>query len=57
VLIPTYGGFGAAITLSIVYAGAFCGSLGLAYVIEQRRLSQETQQLTIPHPEGIRHAA
>lgn len=57
VLIPSYGGFGAALTLSIVYAGAFCGSLGLAYIIEQRRLNSVLQNVTFFPLEGARHAA
>lgn len=40
VFIRSSGGYGAAITLSIVYAGAFTLSLALAYITEQRRLAQ-----------------
>ncbi len=57
VLIPSYGGFGAAMTLSIVYAGAFCGSLGLARLTEQRRLSLIPPCVALPPSSGVRHAA
>ncbi len=57
VLIPPYGGFGAAVTLSIVYAGSFCGSFGLAYITEQRRVVSELRCVMFPHAEGIRRAA
>ncbi|HET6424452.1 MAG TPA: oligosaccharide flippase family protein [Planctomycetaceae bacterium] len=39
VFIRSSGGYGAAITLSLVYAAAFVLSLGLAYLTEQRRLA------------------
>lgn len=47
VFIRSSGGYGAAVTLSIVYAAAFALSLGLAYVTEQRRLSQTNNPLSL----------
>jgi O-antigen/teichoic acid export membrane protein len=56
-LIQPYGGFGAAMTLSIVYAGAFSGSLCLAYIIEQRRLRLVSSEMTYSLPGEMRQAA
>ena len=57
VFIRASGGYGAAITLSIVYAGAFLMSLGLAYLTERRRVTLESRRTMIPQTEGLRHAA
>lgn len=57
VLIPHQGGYGAAVTLSVVYTGTFVLSLGLAYLIEQRRLASHTNHVTTLRAEPFRRAA
>lgn len=56
-LIPQHGGFGAAATLSIVYAATFLLSLGLVYVIEQRRRNSMTHEASTAITPTLRRAA